>query len=210
MFVIAQYILPSSIHFTPHSLLSPMLKYTYEIRMIHKLGSFIFIYPHEWLVLLLTSGAMLMSIFMKGMTLTETTTLTRCMQFSGETLHWPDEWRGLVVDKHSTGGVGDKVSLPLAPALAAAGLKVTLPNKLTKCLQNHTGRTVAILFHKTNQYSSCRESKNVGILFVQLHILYTLYVHVYACMVGLHLLAIATKYSILNWHSPKIIYVLYL
>ena len=50
--------------------------------------------------------------------------MTGAMVHSGEMLEWPDEWRGLVADKHSTGGVGDKVSLPLAPALAACGLKV--------------------------------------------------------------------------------------
>ena len=65
-----------------------------------------------------------MSIFFRGMTTHETANLTRAMLDSGETLSWPEEWRGRVVDKHSTGGVGDKISLPLAPALAACGMKV--------------------------------------------------------------------------------------
>ena len=67
-----------------------------------------------------------MAIFMKGMVATETMALTKAMKLSGEVLSWPEEWAGLVVDKHSTGGVGDKVSLVLAPALAACGLKVSL------------------------------------------------------------------------------------
>ena len=65
-----------------------------------------------------------MSIFLRGMDLQETVNLTQAMKMSGQVLHWPEEWRSLMVDKHSTGGVGDKVSLPLAPALAALGLKV--------------------------------------------------------------------------------------
>jgi hypothetical protein len=44
---------------------------------------------------------------------------------SGERFHWPQH-KNNVVDKHSTGGVGDKISLPLAPALAACGLKVNI------------------------------------------------------------------------------------
>ncbi|XP_073336596.1 thymidine phosphorylase [Pagrus major] len=71
-------------------------------------------------------GAMLMAIWQKGMINSETETLTREMMSSGEVLSWPKEWAGLVVDKHSTGGVGDKVSLVLAPALAACGCKVPM------------------------------------------------------------------------------------
>ncbi|XP_053364831.1 thymidine phosphorylase [Clarias gariepinus] len=71
-------------------------------------------------------GAMLMAIWQKSMVPEETMMLTKEMMMSGEVLHWPEEWGGLVVDKHSTGGVGDKVSLPLAPALAACGCKVPM------------------------------------------------------------------------------------
>ena len=70
-------------------------------------------------------GAMLMAIFMNGMSIPETVNLTKSMIQSGETLSWDKDWRGIMVDKHSTGGVGDKVSLILAPALAACGLKVS-------------------------------------------------------------------------------------
>lgn len=72
------------------------------------------------------TGAMLMAIWQKGMVTTEITTLTREMMSSGDVMSWPEEWKGLVVDKHSTGGVGDKVSLVLAPALAACGCKVPM------------------------------------------------------------------------------------
>ncbi len=65
-----------------------------------------------------------MAICIRGMSEPETTGLTRSMVQSGEVLSWPEEWKGLIVDKHSTGGVGDKVSISLAPALAACGLKV--------------------------------------------------------------------------------------
>ncbi|NWT76921.1 TYPH phosphorylase, partial [Prunella himalayana] len=69
-------------------------------------------------------GAMLMAIRLRGMDAGETLALTQAMASSGRTLAWPPAWHGLVVDKHSTGGVGDKVSLALAPALAACGCKV--------------------------------------------------------------------------------------
>ncbi|XP_022605246.1 thymidine phosphorylase [Seriola dumerili] len=72
------------------------------------------------------TGAMLMAIWQKGMVVKETETLTREMMKSGEVMSWPKEWAGLMVDKHSTGGVGDKVSLVLAPALAACGCKVPM------------------------------------------------------------------------------------
>lgn len=65
-----------------------------------------------------------MAMYIRSLDNEETTNLTRAMTHSGEVLKWPEDWKGLVVDKHSTGGVGDKVSLVLAPALAACGVKV--------------------------------------------------------------------------------------
>ncbi|KAI2598399.1 thymidine phosphorylase [Homo sapiens] len=53
----------------------------------------------------------------------ETSVLTQALAQSGQQLEWPEAWRQQLVDKHSTGGVGDKVSLVLAPALAACGCK---------------------------------------------------------------------------------------
>lgn len=59
------------------------------------------------------------------MTEREICSMTTSMRDSGERLHWP-KFRGSVVDKHSTGGIGDKISIPLAPALAACQLKVPM------------------------------------------------------------------------------------
>ncbi|KAK5849419.1 hypothetical protein PBY51_009063 [Eleginops maclovinus] len=85
------------------------------------------------------TGAMLMAIWQKGMTCEEVSSLTREMMSSGEVMSWPKEWAGLVVDKHSTGGVGDKVSLVLAPALAACGCKVPM---ISGRGLGHTGGTL--------------------------------------------------------------------
>jgi len=72
-------------------------------------------------------GAWLMAVYLKGFSGEEASNLTRSMVTCGAQLTWPDHWdKKLIVDKHSTGGVGDKVSLPLAPALAACGLKVPM------------------------------------------------------------------------------------
>lgn len=69
-------------------------------------------------------GAMLMAMYIKGMSYRETVDLTSAMIQTGEVLSWNESWT--VVDKHSTGGVGDKVSLCLTPALACFGLKVPM------------------------------------------------------------------------------------
>ncbi len=60
-----------------------------------------------------------MAVFLRGMDEAETVALTLAMRDSGEVLDWSD-LPGPVVDKHSTGGVGDNVSLMLAPILPPA------------------------------------------------------------------------------------------
>ncbi|NLP06335.1 thymidine phosphorylase, partial [Candidatus Fermentibacteria bacterium] len=67
------------------------------------------------------ASAWLMAAFLRGLDESETLELTLAMRDSGRILAWPDDPRPLS-DKHSTGGVGDKISLVLAPLAAAAGL----------------------------------------------------------------------------------------
>ena len=77
-------------------------------------------------------AAFLMAVYFQGLTEAEERTLTLAMRDSGEVLRFDREGRNgasaarTVVDKHSTGGVGDKVSLPLAPLLAALGFRVPM------------------------------------------------------------------------------------
>ena len=71
-------------------------------------------------------GAMLMAIYFRSMSFDEAFLLTKSMMESGARFKWAGMYKSGVVDKHSTGGVGDKISLPLAPALAACGLKVPM------------------------------------------------------------------------------------
>lgn len=83
-------------------------------------------------------GAFLMAVCCNGMTRTETVELTLAMRDSGQVLSHPRITRPKI-DKHSTGGVGDKVSLLLAPLVAAAGLAVPM---LSGRGLGHTGGTI--------------------------------------------------------------------
>lgn len=100
----------------------------------------------QWLVSEFLAGkvpdyqmsAWLMAVYLRGMTVAETVALTEVFLASGQQM----DLRSLprpTVDKHSTGGVGDKTSLILAPLLAAAGLIV---GKLTGRGLGHTGGTI--------------------------------------------------------------------
>ena len=100
----------------------------------------------KWFVESFTSGelpdsqmaSMLMAIYFNGLTEEETFALVEVMIASGETLDF-SQTTTPVVDKHSTGGIGDKISLILAPLLASAGL--TLPMIAGRSL-GHTGGTI--------------------------------------------------------------------
>jgi pyrimidine-nucleoside phosphorylase len=66
-----------------------------------------------------------MAVYLRGMTVSEIAALTEHMLHSGVTFEWPPG-ESPKVDKHSTGGIGDKVSLPLAPLLACCDLQVPM------------------------------------------------------------------------------------
>lgn len=105
----------------------------------------------QWWIEAYTTGAIpdyqmaawLMAVNLNGLSASETATLTRCMVASGRRLEWPTVPRtptsGILVDKHSTGGVGDKVSLILAPLVACMGVKVPM---IAGRGLGHTGGTI--------------------------------------------------------------------
>ncbi len=86
------------------------------------------------------AAAMAMASFLNGLDISETVALTRAMTHSGSVLDWRAEnLGGPVLDKHSTGGVGDKISLMLAPVLAACGAYVPM---ISGRGLGHTGGTL--------------------------------------------------------------------
>ncbi|MEO0096501.1 MAG: thymidine phosphorylase [candidate division WOR-3 bacterium] len=108
------------------------------------------------------ASAFLMAIYFQGLNFKEITNLTLAMMKSGKIFKFKEKY---VVDKHSTGGVGDKVSLILTPILAALGFKI--PMIAGKSL-GHTGGTIDKLssipnFKTKLTYEECKEAiENIG------------------------------------------------
>lgn len=98
----------------------------------------------QWFIDGLTKGeiadyqmsALLMAIYLNGMDIEETAALTDAMLYSGKVLNFPEQH---FIDKHSTGGVGDKASFILAPIAAACGVKVPM---IAGRGLGHTGGTI--------------------------------------------------------------------
>ena len=84
-------------------------------------------------------GAFAMAVYWRGMNEAETTALTRAMRDSGRVMDWTGELSGPVLDKHSTGGIGDATSLLIGPWVAACGGHVPM---ISGRGLGHTGGTL--------------------------------------------------------------------
>lgn len=112
-------------------------------------------------------AAFLMAIYFQGLNFKETADLTLAMMKSGKVFKFKEKY---VVDKHSTGGVGDKISLILTPILAALGFKIPM---IAGRALGHTGGTIDKLssipnFKTKLTYQECKEAiKNIGFFIAE-------------------------------------------
>jgi pyrimidine-nucleoside phosphorylase len=112
-------------------------------------------------------AAFLMAIYFRGLSFSETKDLTLAMMNSGKVFKFKEK---NLVDKHSTGGVGDKVSLILTPILAASGLKIPM---IAGRSLGHTGGTIDKLasipnFKTTLSYKECQKAiKEIGFFIIE-------------------------------------------
>ncbi len=106
-------------------------------------------------------SAFLMAVFFRGMTAEETAALTQAMMDSGDKIS-PDLLGDPTADKHSTGGVGDKISIPLAPLVAAAGVRVPM---MSGRGLGHTGGTL----DKLESIPGFNTQLETGRMIAQLH-----------------------------------------
>jgi pyrimidine-nucleoside phosphorylase len=98
--------------------------------------------PEKQLVTDAQIAAFLMAVFQRGLNQQELATLTAAMRYSGETFD-AKPLHTFTIDKHSTGGVGDKTSLLIAPILAAAGLSKPTPDGIPGiCVPMISGRSL--------------------------------------------------------------------
>ncbi len=112
------------------------------------------------------AAAFIMAVNINGMSLEETYFLTKSMLHSGNTFNL-SKIKGIKIDKHSTGGVGDKVSLIIGPICAAFGLKVA---KMSGKGLGHTGGTIdklnSIGVDTNLSVDKCKELLNKNGLFI--------------------------------------------